>query len=253
MSQRNFFFCLSVWAAIGAAQTEVFSQAPAFGPISSGTKAAPTTWPARPPARIYVLSFPIEAALQQQLQQQAEATLVPQGPVRKLFAERPRLTDAVTGFDRNAPPGVSIAKQVADSLAQTGLPVVFWDRPDLPPADGWQLRGQIVSLDNGNAIAKNVIGFGAGNAEIAVDVMLADPQTAGGAPFFMLDTSDSGRKVPGTLAIGAVAGFNPYVIAGKVVASRSGISDITQQSRLASEITDCVTEAFRLHGQIPVR
>ena len=55
------------------------------------------------------------------------------------------------------------------------------------------------------------------------------------------------------LAIGAVAGFNPYVIVGKMVASSSGISDITQQGRIAGGIAEAVAESLRAHGQLPAR
>ncbi|MBM4022272.1 MAG: hypothetical protein FJ284_08540 [Planctomycetes bacterium] len=44
-------------------------------------------------------------------------------------------------------------------------------------------------------------------------------------------------------AIGAVAGFNPAVVAGKIVASNSGLADITQQRRMAGEISGAVADA----------
>jgi hypothetical protein len=44
-----------------------------------------------------------------------------------------------------------------------------------------------------------------------------------------------------------VAGFNPVVVAGKLVASNSGIADITQQQRLAGEIAAAVSQAINQH------
>jgi hypothetical protein len=52
---------------------------------------------------------------------------------------------------------------------------------------------------------------------------------------------------PGTVAVGAVAGFNPAVVVGKVVASNSGVADITQQQRLADEIARSVAESINAH------
>ena len=52
-----------------------------------------------------------------------------------------------------------------------------------------------------------------------------------------------------TVAIGAAAGFNPYVMIGRAAASASGIGDITQQSRISGEIAGAITEAMRRHGQ----
>jgi len=225
------------------------AQQPAWGPTTAVNRPAPsTTWPTQPPARIYVLPFPMEPGLEQQLKQNSTG-IVPKGPVRQLLADRPRVADVVTGFDRDAPVGLSIARQVADGLAQAGLPAVFWDQPSPPPADGWQLHGEIVGLDDGNAAARSVVGFGVGNKKIGVDVALGDPRTANGQPFFVLATSDKGRMAPGGLVLGAATGFNPYVIVGKTAASSSGISDITQQSRICGEIVAATTEALRVHGQ----
>ena len=91
------------------------------------------------------------------------------------------------------------------------------------------------------------MGFGIGNKHVGIDVGLADPTHAHGQPFWILDSSDRGRLTPGAAAVGAVAGFNPAVIIGKHVASTSGISDISQQKRLAEEIATSVAEAINQH------
>jgi hypothetical protein len=54
--------------------------------------------------------------------------------------------------------------------------------------------------------------------------------------------------MPSTLVMGAVTGFNPYVVAGRAVASQTGISDVTQQQRLADEIAGSLLAAFQAHG-----
>ncbi len=228
------------------------AQPPLLGPTTSQALPAGTTWPAAPPRRLYVLPFRMDPALQQQLAQQA-APVIPQGPVRSLLASRPRVVDAVTGYDRGEPPGVAVARLVAEELAASGWPAVFWTAATPPPNDGWRLYGEVVNLDEGNAVARNMIGFGAGNATLGIDIALADPATAGGRPFFVLDSSDRGRRTPGTLAIGAVAGFNPAVVAGKIVASNSGIADITQQRRMADEIASAVAEAVNARTPAPAR
>ena len=238
-------------AGLCLASAITMAQQPTFGPTAAAVQAAPATWPTQPPARIYVLPFAMEPGLQEQLQQQA--SIIPQGPVRKMLADRPRVTDLVTGHDRSIPAGVTISKLVTDELAAAGYPVVFWDRPGPPPADGWRLAGQVVSLDEGSAAARNAIGFGIGNKSIGIDVAISDPATAGGQPFFILDSSDKGRRMPGTLPIAAVAGFNPAVVAGKLVASNSGLADITQQQRMADEIAGAVAAAIQSRGAPPAR
>jgi hypothetical protein len=222
-----------------------------FGPTTTSSAATAVSWPATPPKRIYVLPFTIDPGLQEELRQQASSGLVPQGPVRQLIASRPRVADMVTGYDRSAPPGVGVARLVADEMAGAGWPAVFWTEPSPPPADGWRLAGQVVGLDEGSAAARNVIGFGVGNKHVGIDVMLSDPNTAAGKPFLILDSSDKGRMMPGTVAVGAVAGFNPAVIVGKHVVSNSGIADIAQQQRLADEIATAVAEAINAHRPTP--
>lgn len=234
------------WATTAAGPEAVRAQPPGIGPTQSSVEPSPVTWPAVLPTRIYVIPFTIDPAVQEELAHQG---LLPTGPVRSLLGSRPRVTDAITGFDRTEPAGTAIARIVADELAQAGYPAVFWTRPELPPADGWRLGGRVVALDDGNALARNAVGFGAGNKTIAIDVGMSDPATAGGRPFFILDTSDGGRRTPGTLPVAAVAGFNPYVVVGKLVASSSGIADITQQRRLADEIAGAVAQAIVTHAR----
>jgi len=231
----------------------VHGQFPSFGPTASVGQAVATPWPVRPPARIYVLTFPMEPGLEEEMRQDAAGGIIPAGPVRQMLASRPRAVDFVTGYDRSQPVGVTAAKMLTDTLNRSGLPAVPWPGPGLPPADGWRLIGQIVRLDQGSTVARNVVGFGVGNKTIGVDVMLSDPATAGGTPFFVLDSSDKGRMMPSTLMMGAVTGFNPYVVVGRAVASQSGISDVTQQQRLADEITGSLLAAFQAHGLVTAR
>ena len=237
------FLCPCVSPAAG--------QQPAFGPTSTVAAPAVAAWPVRPPSRIYVMPFAIDPSIVEQTRQ--AVAVIPQGPVRQLIASRPRVTDMVTGYDRNQPPGTAIAKLVADELAQAGYPVVFWINPGPPPADGWWLGGQVVALDAGNSVAHNAIGFGAGNARIGIDVGMGDPATANGQPFFIINSSDRGRLTPGTVPMAAVAGFNPAVIAGKIIASNSGLADATQQQRMADEIAVAVAEAINRHAPPPAR
>ncbi|MFM7185891.1 MAG: DUF4410 domain-containing protein [Planctomycetota bacterium] len=239
--RRTAFVMLLAFLAIPAA-------AQSFGPTSTEAAATAAVWPATPPARIYVLPFAMDPALQEALRQQASSGIVPQGPVRQLIASRPRVVDAVTGYDRSEPPGVGVSRLVAEELARAGWPAVFWTEATPPPNDGWRLMGQVVGLDEGSTAARNVVGFGVGNKHVGIDVMLADPNTAGGQPFLILDSSDRGRMMPGTVAVGAVAGFNPAVMVGKHVVSSSGIADVTQQQRLADDIATTVAEAVNAHG-----
>ena len=217
-----------------------------LGPTTSQASST-AQWPTSPPRQIYVMPFSMDPALQAALEQANTESLVPRGPIRQLLAERPTVVNMVSGRDPDAPIGGVVAKLLADEMAAAGWPVVFWNQPTPPPADGWRLGGQVVLADEGSAAARNIVGFGIGNKHVGIDVGLADPTHAHGQPFWILDSSDRGRLTPGTAAVGAVAGFNPAVIIGKHVASTSGISDISQQKRLAEEIATSVAEAINQH------
>lgn len=232
------------WLAV----TAVPARAQSFGPTSAEIAGTTADWPAAPPRRIYVLPFTMDPALQEELRQQASSGMMPQGPVRQFMASRPRVVDAVTGYDRGEPAGVGVSRLVAEEMARAGWPAVFWTEAGPPPNDGWRLTGQVVGLDEGSAAARSVVGFGVGNKHVGIDVMLADPNTAGGRPFLILDSSDKGRMMPGTVAVGAVAGFNPAVMVGKHVVSNSGVADVTQQQRLADEIAGAIAEAVNAHA-----
>ena len=223
----------------------------AQGPTKSTTQKAAISWPTKHPTKIYVLPFSMDKAVADELAK--DDSLIPKGPLRKAADSRPRFTDAVTGHDRNTPIGQSIAMQVAKNLTDAGLPAVFWNQPTYPQGEGWRLTGQIVSLNEGNKVAQNAIGFGAGNKKIAVDAALSDPTIGGGQPFFLMDTSDSGRKMPGTAPVAIIAGFNPIAIASKTVVSNSGLKDSGQQHRIASEISNEILASMKTHGQVKAK
>jgi hypothetical protein len=138
-------------------------------------------------------------------------------------------------------------------LNEAKVPAVYWSQPTPPPQDGWRLTGQVVALDEGHKAAQNVIGLGAGNKKVAVDVALADPNTAAGQPFFLIDTSDKGRHMPGAAPLALIRGFNPISLATKMVASESGVKDISQQNKIASQISKEIINSMKLHGQAPGR
>ena len=239
-------FCSTI-IFTSAITTFTFAQ----GPTKSTTQKTALSWPTKHPSRIYVLPFSMDKALADELAK--DDSLIPKGPLRKAADSRPRITDAVTGHDRNTPIGQSIAMQVAKNLTDAGLPAVFWNQPTYPQGEGWRLTGQIVSLNEGNKVAQNAIGFGAGNKKIAVDAELSYTTIGGGQQLFLMDTSDRGRKMPGTAPVAIIAGFNPIAIASKMVVSNSGIKDSGQQHRIASEISNEILASMKTHGQVKAK
>ena len=65
---------LAAWLGTGSlCPAQGFS----LGPSSSTPVAAPIPWPAQPPTRIYVVPFPMEPLLQQQLEQEQQNGAAP--------------------------------------------------------------------------------------------------------------------------------------------------------------------------------
>jgi hypothetical protein len=223
--------------------------ASAQGPFrgSNSQRPAGSPWPKQAPTRIYVTPFHLDPKVAAQVAKAEAAN--PVGAARKNVDSRPRVADAVSGNDRSAPVGDNIAKQVVKDLNDARVPAVYWNQPTAPPQDGWRLTGQVVGLDEGHKAAQNVIGLGAGNKKVAVDVALSDPNTAGGQSFFLIDTSDKGRHMPGAAPLAVIRGFNPISIATKVVVSESGVKDVSQQNKIASEISKEIVTAMKQHGQ----
>jgi len=91
----------------------------------------------------------MDPALKAEREQAKSMSFIPRGPVRQLLANRPTLVNMVSGSNPEAPLGSVVAKLVADEMAKSGWPVVFWPQPSPPPADGWRLGGQVVLADEG--------------------------------------------------------------------------------------------------------
>lgn len=227
--------------------------ASAQGPFRGANSQRPagSPWPLARPSRIYVSPFHLDPQVAAKLAQEAAAN--PANSLRNSADSRPRVADNLTGNDRSAPVGENIAKQLVKDLNEAKVPAVYWSQPTPPPQDGWRLTGQVVALDEGHKAAQNVIGLGAGNKKVAVDVALADPNTAAGQPFFLIDTSDKGRHMPGAAPLALIRGFNPISLAAKMVASESGVKDISQQNKIASQISKEIINSMKQHGQAPGR
>src|SRR5262249_15035747 len=79
--------------------------------------------------------------------------------------------------------------------------------------------GEFLEIDEGNRLRRAVVGFGAGQADVHVQVevfdLLRDPRT----PVLVYGTAEASSKAPGG-AVMTAATHNPYAMAARYVLSR---------------------------------
>jgi len=112
--------------------------------------------------------------------------------------------------------------------------------PDQPlPAEGWQVRGVFLSVDEGNRLRRAMVGLGAGQNDIQVAVSCDRLGAANLPPLYQTVEQAASSDKPG-----AVIKLNPYVIAAKFVMA-SGDEKKTIR-KTAQQIADAVIA--RLHA-----
>src|SRR5262249_58007012 len=90
--------------------------------------------------------------------------------------------------------------------------------------DGWLSGGESLEIDEGSRLRRAVVGFGAGQADVHVQVevfdLLRDPRT----PVLVYGAAEASRNAPGGAAM-TMATHNPYAMAARYVLSRRATED----------------------------
>jgi hypothetical protein len=109
------------------------------------------------------------------------------------------------------------------------------------PGKGWVITGQFLEVDEGNRLRRAIIGFGAGETEMQIEVKVTDVGRHPGNPFLILGSTTGSGKMPG-----AVVTMNPYVAAAKfVLAKNASEKDVV---RTASGIASEIVTYMKAHG-----
>jgi hypothetical protein len=168
------------------------------------------------------------------------------GPGQRLRRLRGLLPDGPTpmGQDKNPQDhGKHIVNEMADALTEdlkSGGVDARRIAPDQPlPAEGWQVRGVFLSVDEGNRLRRAMVGLGAGQNDIQVAVSCDRLGAANLPPLYQTVEQAASSDKPG-----AVIKLNPYVIAAKFVMA-SGDEKKTIR-KTAQQIADAVIA--RLHA-----
>jgi uncharacterized protein DUF4410 len=107
------------------------------------------------------------------------------------------------------------------------------------PQDGWLIRGHFVKVEEGNAAASAVVGFGMGAPHLEVVGDVSDLRTDPPVSFLTFGGTNKTRRMPG-----GIITKNPYVIAAKFVLAKGATERDVKQlaTQMAGEIVTSLQE-----------
>jgi len=224
--------CLLVFVVVGCASTNVSNREYYEGP------------PLARPAHIIIHDFTANPA-------DVPAT----SAFAAQLADAPPLTPEDAELSRKL--GAEVAKELVADLQGMGLPAVLVEGQPPPQPNDIVIRGYFVSVDQGSAAERVMIGFGAGDAELATAVEGYQMTTQGLRPLGRGEIRSGGGHLPGmVLPIAVVAATaNPIglVVGGAIKATgeATGAATIEGASkRTAAAIAGQLREAAQKQGWI---
>lgn len=153
--------------------------------------------------------------------------------------------------------GQQVAQELVSLIVEMGLPAFRAASQADPRVDDLVIVGYFGTLDEGAAVERIVVGFGAGNADLTTRVEAYRMTTGGLEKLGSGDVDSSGGKTPGVVvpALVTVATANPIglVVGGAVKAAGelSGRSTLEGSAkRTAQEIADVLEKRFEEQGWI---
>jgi hypothetical protein len=171
--------------------------------------------------------------------------------------------------DPSAPPptaeqlneGRELGSQIATGLVQEingmGLPAAIASAATRPQPNDLVIEGALLSVQQGSAAERMVIGFSAGGSEVKVAVEVFQMTATGLRKLGSGDVGATGNKTPGSavglatlIATGNPAGF--IISTGlKVYGEKSGRSTVEGRAKqIAQEIGDTLKKRFEQQGWI---
>ena len=153
--------------------------------------------------------------------------------------------------------GAEVAKELVADLQGMGLPAVLAADQPTPQVNDIVIRGYFISVDQGSAAKRVLIGFGTGDAELSTAVEGYQMTAQGLRQLGRGDVRSGGGKMPGVILPLAVvaATANPIglVVGGAVKLTGEATGQATIEGaarRTASEIATQLQEAAQKQGWI---
>jgi hypothetical protein len=153
----------------------------------------------------------------------------------------------------------SLSLQIVEKLNAAGIPARRASVTTEPAIDAIVVKGQFISVDEGNRMKRTVIGFGSGSSELRVQVQSDQVAAWGMRPLVEAEASTAGSKKPGlavpvaggaaagTLATSAVVGASTTLVSEK----RSGLD--ADAGRLAELFVERARAFYERQGWIAPR
>jgi hypothetical protein len=171
------------------------------------------------------------------------------------LADAPPLTPEEAELSRKL--GAEVAKELVADLQGMGLPAVLAADQPTPQVNDIVIHGYFVSVDQGSAAERVMIGFGAGDAELSTAVEGYQMTAQGLRPLGRGEIRSGGGKLPGmVLPIAVVAATaNPIglVVGGAIKATGELTGEATIEGaakRTASAIAQQLHEAAQRQGWV---
>ena len=153
--------------------------------------------------------------------------------------------------------GAEVAKELVADLQGMGLPAVLAADQPSPQVNDIVIRGYFVSVDQGSAAERVLVGFGAGDAELSTAVEGYQMTAQGLRPLGRGEIRSGGGKMPGmVLPIAVVAATaNPIglIVGGAIKATGEATGSATIEGaakRTASAIAEQLHEAAQRQGWV---
>ena len=153
--------------------------------------------------------------------------------------------------------GAAVAKELVAKLRDAGLPAVQAPGQAEPRADDIVIRGYFVSVEEGSAAKRVLVGFGSGDAELMTAAEAYQMTSQGLRLLGSAEIKSGGGKMPGVVLPAAVmaATANPIglVVGGALkVAGEAGGSATVEGAaeRTADEIAEQIVKAAEKQGWI---
>src|SRR5215468_2189586 len=170
-----------------------------------------------------------------------------EGPVRRLLQGRPISEDAAGRARRLAE---LLSNTIVHNLGEAGFRASRIVSDAAPPADGWLIGGEFLEIDEGNRLRRAVVGFGAGQADVHVQVEVFDLLRDQRNPVLVYGTAEASSKAPGG-AFMTAATHNPYAMAARYVISRRAIED--EVEKLGKQIAADLVKIAESQAPTPAR
>ena len=99
-----------------------------------------------------------------------------------------------------------LAEELVDELKALGLPAMRWSGPAPQMTNGYSIEGEFLTIDEGSALARMIVGFGVGGSELRVLAQAYHITPTAKVLLSAVEVSAESSKKPGiaaTLPVGA--------------------------------------------------